>query len=80
MTSEVLTEMNMSITIFCDVTHCRLLDNYQHFVETCCLQLQATLKTEAADPLKLWYLSTKLHCVMFKNTAVFRLIYILMHI
>jgi hypothetical protein len=74
-TFEVLIVMNMSITIFCDVTHCGLLHNYPNFVETFC-QLVAA---EAADHQKLWYLSTKVQCVTFKNTAVFMLIHILMH-
>jgi hypothetical protein len=41
MWDEIITELNMKITVFCDITSCSLVDRYQFFGATCCLHLQS---------------------------------------
>jgi hypothetical protein len=67
------------ITVFWDVTSCRLADNYQHFGETHCLLLQSMVRPlhplspfhkKNCCPLSLLYLnSTSWHCDT-ENTKV----------
>jgi hypothetical protein len=65
----ILMAASMKITDFWDVTQCGLDDRYQHFEETCCLQLLLWRWSQLLT-WKCSYLSTGLHSIRSQQIVI----------